>query len=181
MAKFKVNYSAGMLGDSSFYSPGTTMDATSPKGSVLNTEDLLNCIMPAANRLAECYKQTIRKLFKRRSGQLIDSIIVDDRYVFESSEGSDVFVVIKPDGRRKNSKTSRKSKAGPSNRKYAKHRRTFDTRLKNEDLAYFLEYGTPRIAATHWMENTNEEVATEIQDMIETNFTELLKKKGLIE
>ena len=41
-----------------------------------------------------------------------------------------------------------------------------------------MEYGTPRIAATHWMENANEESENEIIDIIESEYDKLLEKKG---
>lgn len=42
-----------------------------------------------------------------------------------------------------------------------------------------LEVGTPRIAATHWMENANDEISDSLQQMIEEEFNKLLDSKGM--
>lgn len=165
MAKFNVTWDTD---DVSFWGK---KDA----GDVFITDDILECLRPAAMKLVEYYKQTIRRLFKRRTGSLEDSIDFDDDTV-----GPYSFILVKPFGKHKGSKYTRKSRAGPADRKNAKHNRKPSTQaLKNEELGYLFEVGTPRIPATHWMENTNEAVADEIQDIIEAEYDKLLKKKGL--
>lgn len=167
MAKFNVTWSAEF----------TSFTGENGSDDVFTTDDILECLRPAAMKLVEYYKQTIRRLFKRRTGSLEDSIDFDDDTV-----GPYAFILVKPMGKHKGGQYTRKSRAGPAGRKGAKHNRKPTAKaLKNEELGYLLEHGTPRIAATHWMENTNEEVAEEIQDMIETEFDNLLRKKGLIE
>jgi hypothetical protein len=167
MAKFKVSWGTEFA---SFTGAKEAED-------VFTTDDILECLRPAAMKLVEYYKSSIRRLFKRRTGSLEESIDFDDDTV-----GPYAFILVKPMGKHKGSKYTRKSRAGPADRKGAKHNRKPTAKaLKNEELGYLLEYGTPRISATHWMENTNEEVAEEIQDIIENQFTELLKKKGLID
>ena len=166
MAKFNVTWDT----DSAFFS------GEKEAGDVFTTDDILECLRPAAMKLVEHYKQTVRKLFKRRTGSLEDSIDFDD-----NTTGPYASILVKPFGKHKGSKYTRKSRAGPADRKGAKHNRKPSTKaLKNEELGYLLEVGTPRITATHWMENTNEAVADEIQDIIEAEYDELLKKKGLI-
>ena len=143
----------------------------------ITTDDILECLRPAAMRLAERYRETIRRFFKRRTGNFEDSIDFEDN----ASNGRAYFLV-KPFGTHKGSSYERKSRAGSSDRKYAKHnRKTEKKALKNEELGYLLEYGTPRISPSHWMEQTNEAVAEEIQDLIEEEYTKLLKRKGLID
>ena len=166
MAKFGVSYSSDYA----------NLEAQLESGDVLTTDDILECLRPAAMKLVEFYKQTIRKLFKRQTGSLEDSIDFDD-----STVGKYAFITVKPFGAHAGGKYARKSRAGSSDRKYAKHNRSPSSHdLKNEELAYLLEYGTPRIKASHWMENTNEEVSEDIQNIIEEEFDKLLKKKGLI-
>lgn len=167
MAKFNVTWSTEFA----------SFDAEKGSGDVFTTDDLLECLRPAAIKLVEYYKQAIRKLFKRRTGSLEDSIDFDDDVV-----GQYAFILVKPMGKHKGSLYTRKSRAGPADRKGAKHNRKPTAHaLKNEELGYLLEHGTPRIAATHWMENTNEQVGEEIQDMIEAEYNNLLRKKGLID
>lgn len=166
MAKFNVTWST----DSSF------LTGEKEPGDVLTTDDILECLRPAAIKLVDYYKQTIRRLFKRRSGSFEDSIDFDDDTV-----GPYAFIIVKPFGKHKGSMYARKSRAGPADRKGAKHnRKPSKKELKNEELGYLFEVGTPRITPTHWMENTNEAVADEIQDIIEAEYTKLLQKKGLI-
>lgn len=167
MAKFNVTWDT----DSAFLSGENTSE------NVITTDDILECLRPAAMKLVEHYKETIRRLFKRRTGSLEDSIDFDD-----DTTGPYAFIIVKPFGKHKGGQYKRKSRAGPADRKGAKHNRKPSVKaLKNEELGYLLEVGTPRIAATHWVENTNEAVAEEIQDMIEAEYDKLLKKKGLIE
>ena len=166
MAKFNVTWPT----DSAF------LTGEKEPGDVLSTDDILECLRPAAIKLVDYYKQTIRRLFKRRSGSFEDSIDFDDDTV-----GPYAFIIVKPFGKHKGSMYARKSRAGPADRKGAKHnRKPSKKELKNEELGYLFEVGTPRIAPTHWMENTNEAVGEEIQDIIEAEYTKLLEKKGLI-
>lgn len=166
MAKFNVSW-------------GTSFDmfeGSRESGDVFTTDDILECLRPAAMRLVERYKEAIRRYFKRRTGSLEDSIDFEDDIT-----GPYAFILVKPFGKHKGSSYARKSRAGPADRKGAKHDRKPKKReLKNEEVGYLLEVGTPRIDATHWMENTNEAVADEVQDIIEGEYDKLLKKKGLI-
>lgn len=168
MAKFNVTWATDE------YTPYTGLSGGSGAGETITSDDILACLLPAAVKLVDYYKQTIRRLFKRRTGNFEESI----DFAEITNKGS-ALVRVKPFGRHRGSRNSRKSRAGPAGRKYAKHNRTVAADLNNEDLGYFLEYGTPRIAPTHWMENTNEEVEGEIQDIIEAEFNKLLDKKGL--
>ena len=180
MAKFKCDFSPVDLPDGRHGSSGVHFDASASYFSELTTEELLSVLRPAAEALRQYYVDTILRLFRKRTGSLAESIQViesgRDRPYMDLSEAS---IYVGPKGRRKKGSQTRKSRAGSPNKKYAKHNRS--VAAKNEDVAYYLEYGSPRIAATHWLENTNERVAEDIQDMIENEFTELLRKKGLID
>lgn len=169
MAKFTVNESAG----------DWSMFETSDE--VLSVDELLECLRPAALRLKEHYINTINRLFKRRSGQLADSIEIEDNYTIgKGNSENHASITVAPYGKREGSKRSARSRKGDPNARYAKHNRDAKaTRLANAELAYLLEFGTPRITATHWMENTNKEVGEEIQQMIEDEFNKLLDRKGL--
>ena len=147
----------------------------SSSGDGVTVDDLLEVLRPAAMRLKEIYQEAIRKTFHQRTGSLAESIDFED-----NASGGYASFVVKPFGSHKGGMYERRSRAGDSSRRYAKHgRKTTKKALKNEELAYFLEYGTPRIDATHWMETANEESEAEIQDIIEKEFDELLKRKGL--
>jgi hypothetical protein len=51
--------------------------------------------------------------------------------------------------------------------------------ISNMEVAYVLEYGSPRITPRHWMENANEEAADQIVDIQQEKWNELMEKKGL--
>lgn len=152
--------------------------AMKENGDALSVDDLLEVLRPAGLKLKDYYKRAILAKFKRRTGSLAESIDIEDNDIASLGYAS---ITVKPFGKHKGGKYTRRSRAGSSSRRYAKHNRQPSTKaLKNEELAYLLEYGTPRIAASHWMENTNEQVAEEIQNIVEDGFTDLLKRKGLI-
>lgn len=167
MAKFSADFGVN----------GADFTFTTGKGDALTTDDLLEVLRPAAMRLKEHFRNAIVKRFKQRTGSLADSIDFEEDYL----AGSFVSFMVKPFGKHKTGKRTRKSRAGSPLAKGAKHNRSVkSSSISNMELGYLLEYGTPRIQATHWMETANEEIAEELQTMIDENFTELLKKKGLI-
>lgn len=47
------------------------------------------------------------------------------------------------------------------------------------ELGFLLEYGTPRMKASHWMENANEEAEDDVQSAMEAAWDEHLKKSNL--
>lgn len=153
------------------------MSGTAGTDDVLTVDDLLEVLRPAGIKLKEYYRTAILNRFRARTGSLADSIDIDDDTVGSRY----AFITVKPFGTHKGSSYARRSRAGSSSRKYAKHGRGVSSNtIKNEELLYLLEHGTPRIPASHIIENTNETVMDEIQDIVEDGFTELLKKKGLI-
>ena len=168
MAKFSYEFS-----DSGGY-----LSSSSESKDVFLVDELLEILRPAGLKLKEYYRQAILSRFKRRTGSLADSIDIDDDYGIRYKYAS---ITVKPFGTHKGGKYTRNSRAGDPTRKFAKHNRHPTTKaIKNEELLYLLEHGTPRISASHVIENTNDAVMEEIQDIVEDGFTDLLKKKGLI-
>lgn len=132
----------------------------------LTDEDRLSVIMPAARLLADRQKEKILQLFQQRTGKLADSIRID---VKNGDEGA--YAYITPKGNHPGSSTGkRKRKNGRSNGKYSG---------SNAEVANILNYGSPRIAATHWLENANEEAADEIVAAEQAAWDDLVTKKGL--
>lgn len=171
MAKFSTDFSAG-----------NDAMLSGEAGKDFSVDELLEVLRPAAIRLRDAYVKTLDQIFSRRSGQLAESIMLDDDYIAGSGAGGKTyaFITIAPYGRRKKSRRKSRSRAGSAGAKYAKHnRRASSTSMTNAELGWLLEHGTPRIPATHWMENTNDALAAEIQESINTEFQALLDKKGL--
>ena len=157
---------------------GAELDAESEKMEPFTVDDILEVLRPAAIRLVEIYKEAIRNTFAQRSGSLAESIDFDDNTI-----GKDyAYITVKPFGKHKGGRYQRHSRAGAQSARYAKHNRHPERHdLKNEELAYLLEYGAPRISpGYHWMETAYEESEEEIQDIVEAEYDKLLKKKGLI-
>lgn len=181
MAKFTCDLSSVELPDGRH---GGTHGSVSGSSyfSELTADELLSVLRPAAEKLRQRYRDAILRVFKRRTGSLADSIQLDESK-FENNlrELNEAIIIVGPKGKHKGGKRAARSRAGSSDRKYAKHNRDAKaTTIANAELAFLLEFGTPRIAATHWMENTNEAVEDEIQGIIDDGFTEVLRKKGLI-
>ena len=132
----------------------------------LTDEDKMSVIMPAAKLLLQRQKEKILSLFTQRTGDLANSLTIEER---SSDDG--VFSYIFPKGKHRGSSTGkRKRKDGRSNGKYSG---------TNAEVAYILEYGSPRIAATHWLENANEEAEEEVISTQQAAWDNLLTEKGL--
>ena len=153
------------------------LSAQNATGDTFTVDELLEVLRPAALRLRDIYRSAIERTFKQRTGSLAASIDIEDDTVGKKY----AFILVKPFGTHKSGSYTRKSRAGPAGRKYAKHNRRPSTKkIKNEELLYLLEYGTPRISPGYQLiETTNEESEDEIQGMIEAEFDALLQKKGL--
>ena len=154
------------------------LSAQNSAGDTFSVDDLLEVLRPAGLRLKEIYRNTIQQTFNQRTGSLAESIDIEDDTVGREY----AFITVKPFGVHKSGQYTRKSRAGAPGGRYRKHnRRPSSKKLKNEELAYLLEYGTPRISpGYHWMENANESSEDEVQGIIEAEFDKLLKEKGLI-
>lgn len=165
MAKFSVKFETS---SAVFVSEKSSKDA-------LGIDDILEVLRPAALALRDFYRDYIGQVF-HGSGEFADSIDIEDDTV-----GNYAFITVRPFGRRKRGSHKARSRAGDKTRKYAKHNRTASARkITNIELGYYLEYGTPRMPATHWMETANEQYGETVCDMVEAEFQKLLERKGLV-
>ena len=131
----------------------------------LTDQERMGIIMPAAKLLVEKQKQKLMELFTQRSGALANSLAIQ-----EKSDESGVYAHIYLKGKHPGSGTGkRKRKNGRSNGKYSG---------TNAEVGYILEYGSPRIAARHWLESANEEADEEVTAVMQTAWDELLEEKG---
>lgn len=134
--------------------------------SNLSDQDRLGVIMAGANVLVTRQKEKIVQLFQQRTGKLADSIKIA---VKDDGDGS--YAYISPEGKHPGSGTGRrKRRNGRSNGKYSG---------TNAEVAYILNYGSPRISATHWLENANEEAEGEMMESMQAAWDDVLDTKGL--
>ena len=134
--------------------------------SNISDAEKMSIIRPAAEFLRSKYQDVIGQLFVRRSGDLADSITIE-----EKTDENGAYAHIFPKGKHRGSGTGkRKRKNGRSNGRYSG---------TNSEIAYILNYGSPRIAATHWLENTNDEVSDEIVAIQQEQWDALVTQKGL--
>lgn len=153
MAKFSIN---GM----------DEISASFEQLANISDEDKLSVIMPAAQLLLQRQKDMILSLFTQRTGDLANSLTVEER-----SDDDGVFAYIFLKGKHRGSGTGkRRRKNGRSNGRYSG---------SNEEIGYILNYGSPRIAATHWMDNANDEAEADVIAAQQAAWDDLVTKKGL--
>lgn len=131
----------------------------------LTDEDRLSVIMPAARLLVQRQKEKIVQMFQQRTGDLEESIKIK---VKDDGDGS--YAYISPEGKHRGSGTGKRRGKRRSNGKYSG---------TNAEVAYILNYGSPRISATHWLENANEEAEEEVIAAQQEAWDNLVTKKGL--
>lgn len=133
----------------------------------LSARDKLGVIMAGAQVLLQRQKEKIEALFAQRTGDLANSLTIGKK-----SDDDGVFAYIYPKGKHRGSSTGkRKRKNGRSNGKYSG---------TNAEVAYILEYGSPRISpGYHWMETANEEAEDESLAAMQAAWNDVLDTKGL--
>lgn len=139
--------------------------AGADKLSQLSDEELYGVVTPAAERLKERYRDKISTLFRTITGTLADSFRLQKK-----SSGDGVTVTIAPKGKHPGSGRGKRMKRGRSSGKYSG---------TNAEIGYILEYGSPRIQASHWMEQTNEEAEEEVNAIMADAWDQLITEKGL--
>lgn len=131
----------------------------------LSDDEKVSILMPSAQLLLQRQREKIASLFKRRTGDLENSLAITQQ---QNDGNPSLFIA--PAGKHRGSSTGKRKGKRRSNGKYSG---------TNAEVAYILEYGSPRIAATHWMETANEEAAEEVTASQQDAWNELVTKKGL--
>lgn len=145
------------------------LSATFEELSQLTDDDKLSIIMPAAELLAEKHSAKIRQVFNQRSGTLADSITVTTK-----TDDDGVYAHVSPKGKHPKSSRGKRMKNTPRGR-----RSSGKYSGSNAEIGFILNYGSPRIPASHWMENANEEAEAEIEEAEQNAWNDLMEKKGL--
>lgn len=128
-------------------------------------DDKLSIIMPAAEFLLQRQIEAIKSVFVQRSGDLAKSLKITKK-----TDDDGVYAHIAPSGKHSGSSTGKRKGKRGSNGKYSG---------TNAEVAYILEYGSPRISARHWMETANEDAEDELISIQQDAFDKLLESKGL--
>ena len=133
----------------------------------MSEEDIRAILRPPAKLLTEAFRTALDSLFSKVTGALRSSI----RVKWQHDEYGVVIANIGPNDRdhpippRKGTR-KRKAQKGPS---YP---------IPNSTLAYMLEFGTQRIPAKHWMENTIRENEEEVYRLLAEGFDNYINSIG---
>ena len=177
MAKFKVDYYSEKTGGAQQYASLGFFESDAGKDASIKV-----CLAGAEvliNALRNHLKQTTHDPNDEVRGQLARSIKAK---VYEAV-GS---VIVGPVGKHHGQGTGPKTreagyhrpKTGQGKTGKRKHHGMTNA-VSAQDVGYYLEYGTPRMKAEHWMETTMEQHEEEIFEAMENAWNEYLKSKGL--
>lgn len=147
------------------YNGVDALDLTFEKMANLSGEDLLRIIRPGAALLRERLIEKVRTIFTQRSGSLANSFKLKERVW---ADGAGISVL--PTGKHPKSSTGKRRGKRRSNGSY---------QSTNAEIAFILEYGSPRIGATHFMENTAEASEQEVYNAMDAELTQILRERGL--
>ena len=172
MAKFQVK----SMADGSFSDltggGGSTYTALSGSAAFVSNEDIQKICMAGAEILIQKLREFLGAHTKG-TGLLAQSITATPIWTF---------VMVGPKGKHHGSYTSTKgthrSKTGQG-RSHKRRHHGLTNGVSAMDVGYYLEYGTPRMNALHWMQTVVEESGDEVQAAMEKAWDEFLTSKGL--
>lgn len=147
------------------YNGVDALDLTFDKMANLSNDDLLRIIRPGAELLQKRLVDKVLAIFAQHSGSLAKSFKLKER-VWEDGAGISVY----PTGKHPKSSTGKRRGKRRSNGHYEG---------SNAEVAYILEYGSPRINATHFMEITAEEYEQEVYEAMQEELNNVLSELGL--
>lgn len=151
MASFRVNGVEGL-------------DLTYERKAQLSDDDLLRIIRAGAEVMRERLREKVLAVFTQHSGDLSDSF-----KLFERKESGNPFILVSPAGKhRPNGRGIRDRKSDPKRKGKT-----------NAEVAFVLEYGSPRHNATHFMEECVEASTPEVIAAMEAEFSKLMDERGL--
>ena len=165
-----------------FYVPDEATYTTFVASGGITREDTLTVCMAGAKVLLERLREWLAANTHDAAdwaGALAASLVAEPVY-------SSVFV--QPKGKHHGKSTRdkmnrasgyRRAKTGQGRGRAKKEHHGMTAGVSASDVGYYLEYGTPRMDARHWMEQTVEAADDEIQAAMEAAWDELLKSKGL--
>lgn len=132
----------------------------------LDDDDKLAILRPAAQRLLELQTDTLKTAYRVISGKLSESLAIEEK------EGPKLVITAKGKHSNKTGKRMKKERNG-------KRRSSGRYTGSNAELLFLLEYGTPRIPASHALEKTNDKAEEEIYAIESEAWDDYLKSIGL--
>lgn len=157
MAKFKFNGVDGI-------------EACFEQLARLTDDDKRKILEPAAELIRDKHSAAIRSRYTKTSnrGILADSISVS----WKTGENGPI-ARIAPKGKHPGTGTGKRmKKTGKGRRSSGKYSGS------NAEVLYYLEYGTPRIPASHLIGKVNEDAEPEVAEAVAAGWDEHLKNKG---
>lgn len=130
----------------------------------LTDEEKMSIIRPSAELLLERQRKKLLETFRKFTGDLSNALTISKR---KGPDGPYMHIYFK--GEHRSSSTGKRKHRHP-NGPYSG---------TNAEIAYILEFGSPRIPASHWMEEVEDETVDELAAIQQTAWDELLTKKGL--
>lgn len=142
----------------------------------LSDEDKKGVVLAGAEVIKKHQVEFLEK--NHNSKKLAPSITI--KYLSGYREG---VAVIEPTGIHHGKKTVHdnnyhRPKTGQG-RSHKRKRHGLTAGTTNQEVGYYLEYGTPRMRAFHWMETANEKAEEETNAAMEEAWNQLLESKGL--
>lgn len=147
------------------------MDASLLALSQMTDENKWSILQPAAEIAKTAFSDAVQDTFQQHTGALAKSPVA----VQKRKDGT-VFALIQLKGKHPKSSTGVRMKKDRN----GKRRKSGRYSGTNAEVGYFLNYGTPRIPATHWYENTEERIEPEIVAKVEEGYDAFLKEKNLV-
>lgn len=136
----------------------------------LSDEEKLSVIRPAAEMLLERQTEAIKTAYAVISGALSSSLKLSQKM---GEDGP--YLQISPEGKHPGSSTGKRKKRN----KFGKAVSSGSYSGTNAEVLYILEYGSPRIAASHTIETTNDQAESEVLQLELEAWDSLLNSKGL--
>lgn len=147
------------------YNGVDALDLTFDKMANLSNSDLLRIIRPGAELLRDRLVDKVLSIFTQRTGALAKSFKLTER-AWDDGAG----ITVLPSGKHPGSTTGKRRGKRRSNGHYEG---------TNAEVAFILEYGSPRIGATHFMETTAEESEQEVYEAMQEELNNVLAEMGL--
>ena len=145
----------------------------------LTDDELYTVLAAGASVIENAHKEELKRRFKQHTGSLAESPTITRKF-----DDGELIARVQPQGKHKGTKAGirrRKSRAikGIKGAKHGREGRSGTYEASNAEVAYYLEFGTPRIPASHWMEHANEKAAEALGEAMDNAWDELMESKGV--